>query len=145
MERMSLTKPVEIIMGNTGITADTKTVVRGVRERKEKDPDTYHRLFAEANQLAQDARKDLEAFNLNKVGECMNQNHSLLQEIGVSSEELDTLVETARNAGALGAKLTGTGRGGYMVALTPGAQLQRRVASEISRTGYQVLSTTIGI
>jgi mevalonate kinase len=145
MEQMKLRKPVEIVMGNTGIVADTKTVVGGVKERKDKDPERYARLFKDADQLVREARKDLEAFNLEKVGAYMNENHRLLQEIGVSSKELDALVEVARKAGALGAKLTGTGRGGYMVALTPGKDLQNRVAQQINRAGGQALSTTIGV
>ena len=144
MERMRLRGPVEIVMGNTGKVADTKAVVGGVKERKEKDPEKYERLFKNADQLARDARKYLDAFDLEKVGVCMNENHTLLQEIGVSSPELDALVGVARDAGALGAKLTGTGRGGYMVALTPGRDLQDRVAEEIGRKGFQALSTTIG-
>jgi len=145
MERMRLRQPVEIVMGNTGRTADTKLVVGGVKERKDREPEKYERLFKNADQLVRDARRQLEAFDLKKVGECMNENHTLLQEIGVSSAELDELVGLARGAGALGAKLTGTGRGGYMVALTPGRDLQDRVAKEIGRKGFQALSTTIGI
>jgi mevalonate kinase len=145
MDRMNLLRPVEIVMGNSGIIADTKTVVGGVRERKERDPEKYGQLFTEAEKLARDARKELEAFNLNKVGAYMNENHRLLQEIGVSSKPLDDLVDKARKAGAIGAKLTGTGQGGYMVALTPGRELQVNVAREIERSGCSVVITTIGI
>lgn len=145
MERMRLRKPVEIVMGNTGKVADTKSVVAGVKERKEREPEKYGRLLQDADQLAWNARKQLEDFNLEKVGACMNENHRLLQEIGVSSQELDTLVKLAREAGAVGAKLTGGGRGGYMVALTPGRELQNRVANEIDRSGAQALRTMIGI
>jgi mevalonate kinase len=145
MERMRLRKPVEIVMGNTGKVADTKIVVAGVKERKEKEPEKYARLFQEADQLAMNARKQLEGFNLEKVGAYMNENHKLLQEIGVSSPELDALVKVALDAGAVGAKLTGTGRGGYMVALTPGRELQDRVANEINRRGSEALRTQIGI
>ncbi len=144
MERMKLRKPVEIVMGNTGKVSDTKIVVAAVKERKEKDPEKYEGLFRQADQLARDARKQLEDFNLEKVGAYMNQNHTQLQEIGVSSPELDALVRVAREAGALGAKLTGTGRGGYMVALTPGRDLQDRVAKEIEHGGFQALRTAIG-
>jgi mevalonate kinase len=144
MERMRLPKPVEIVMGNTGKVADTKIVVAGVKERKEKEPEKFVRLFQDADQLVRNARKELEAFNLERVGAYMNENHRLLQEIGVSSPELDALVKLARDAGAVGAKLTGTGRGGYMVALTPGRELQDRVANEIARHGSQVLRTMIG-
>jgi len=145
MERMKLKKPVEIVMGNTGIVADTKMVVAGVKERKEKEPDRYAPIFESAARLVQDARTELEAFDLAKVGASMNRNHELLQEIGVSCNELDMLVGLARDCGALGAKMTGTGRGGYMVALTPGPDLQERVAAEIEKKGFQALRTTIGI
>ena len=145
MERMRLRKPVEIVMGNTGKVADTKIVVAGVKERKEKEPERYGRIFQGADQLVRNARKQLEEFNLEKVGAYMNENHRLLQEIGVSSPELDELVILARDAGAVGAKLTGTGRGGYMVALTPGRDLQDRVANEIERHGSQALRTLIGV
>jgi len=145
MERMRLRKPIEIVMGNTGKVADTRVVVAGVKERKEKEPEKYGRIFQEADQLVRNARKQLEAFDLEKVGACMNENHRLLREIGVSSPELDALVKLALDTGAVGAKLTGTGRGGYMVALTPGRELQDRVANEIGRHGSQALRTLIGI
>ena len=145
MERMRLRKPVEIVMGNTGQVADTKIVVAGVKERKEREPEKYGRLFQDAEKLVWNARKQLENFNLEYVGAYMNENHRLLQEIGVSSPELDTMVQLARESGALGAKLTGTGKGGYMVALTPGRELQNRVANEIARHGAQALLTQIGV
>jgi mevalonate kinase len=145
MERMRLRRPVEVVMGNTGKVADTKVVVAGVKERKEREPEKYEPLFREADQLVRNARKQLEDFNLEEVGSYMNANHRLLQEIGVSSPELDELVKLARDAGAPGAKLTGTGRGGYMVALTPGQDLQDRVANEIERHGSQAVRTLIGV
>jgi len=145
MERMKLRKPVEIVMGNTGLVADTKLVVGGVKERKERDPERYARIFKNAEQLARDARRQLESFNLEKVGSQMDANHLLLQQIEVSCPELDTLVDLARDNGALGAKMTGTGKGGYMVALTPGKELQERVAKAIEKKGFQALRTTIGV
>jgi mevalonate kinase len=145
MERMKLKRPVEIVMGNTGITADTKSVVAGVKERREQEPEKYARIFDEAAQLVKDAQEQLEVFDLKRVGVIMNRNHDLLQQIGVSCNELDVLVDLARDNGAFGAKMTGTGRGGYMLALTPGLDLQERVAAEIEKKGFQTLRTTIGI
>ncbi len=145
MERMRLKKPVEIVMGNTGLVADTKVVVAGVKERKEKEPEKYARIFKNAEQLTREARKQLEAFSLEKVGSYMDENHALLQKIEVSCPELDALVDLARDNGAFGAKMTGTGKGGYMVALTPGRDLQERVARAIEKKGFQALSTTIGV
>lgn len=145
MEQMRLRKPVEIVMGNTGLVADTKIVVAGVKERKEREPEKYDRLFRAADQLVRDARKQIDAYNLENLGAQMDENHRLLQEIGVSCPELDSLVDLARGNGALGAKMTGTGKGGYMVALTPGRDLQQRVAEKIEKKGFQALRTTIGI
>ena len=145
MERMKLKKLVEIVMGNTGLVSDTKAVVGVVKERKEKDPERYASIFKDAERLVHDARKQLEAFHLEEVGYYMDQNHTLLQQIGVSCSELDLLVDIARNNGALGAKLTGTGRGGYMVALTPGKDLQESIAVAIEKKGFQALRTTIGV
>jgi mevalonate kinase len=75
----------------------------------------------------------------------MNENHFLLQEIGVSHEKLDYLVDVARKNGAYGAKLTGGGGGGCMTALTPGKNLQEKVAEAIENEGYEVLRTRIGV
>lgn len=144
MDRMKLMKPVEVVMGNTGIVADTKIVVADVKERKEKAAEKYTQIFKNADELVQEARKQLIAFDLPKLGLSMNKNHEMLQQIGVSCNELDVLVDLARDNGALGAKMTGTGRGGYMVALTPSQELQERVAVEIERKGFQALRTTIG-
>ena len=75
----------------------------------------------------------------------MDKNHELLQEIEVSSKELDFLVELAKENGAYGAKMTGGGLGGYMVALTPGKELQENVARAIEKEGFYALRTRIGI
>ena len=138
-------EPVEIVIGNTGIVADTKAMVAGVGERKKKYPEKYNALFKQAEDLAFTARKALEEFDLRKVGKLMNENHRLLQEIEVSCKELDYLVKLAREQGAFGAKLTGGGGGGCMVALTPGKDLQEAVATAIEQQGFKVLRTKIGI
>jgi mevalonate kinase len=144
-ERMRLKKPVEIVMGNTGLVADTKVVVGAVKDRKEKEPEKYARIFRAAERLVHNARRQLEQFNLEKVGSYMDQNHALLQQIDVSCPELDMLVDLARNNGALGAKMTGTGKGGYMVALAASREIQERVAKAIEKKGFQALRTTIGV
>lgn len=144
-EPITMKRPVEIVMGNTGKVANTKAAVAGVRERKEKYPEKYKKIFSEADQVVHQARKALQARDLNEVGRLMNYNHALLQQIEVSNHELDMLVETARAAGAMGAKMTGGGLGGYMVALTPGQTLQEKVATAIEEKGFSVLKTKIGV
>jgi mevalonate kinase len=145
IERLSIREPVEIVIGNTGIVANTKAMVAGVGERKKRYPDKYNALFKQAEDLAFIAREALEDFDLRKVGNLMNENHRLLQEIEVSCKELDHLVKLAREQGAFGAKLTGGGGGGCMVALTPRKDLQEAVATAMEQQGFKVLRTKIGI
>ena len=145
MEKISLSTPVRIVMGNTGKVADTIAAVAGVRRRKEKDPEKYKKIFNRADNIAYLAKRALQEENYKEVGKLMNENHKLLQQIEVSSRELDFLVGVAREQGALGAKLTGGGLGGNMIALTPGKDLQENVANAIEKEGFQVLKTTLGV
>ena len=112
---------------------------------KRRTQQKYDPIFKQAENLAVAGRKALENYDLKKVGELMNENHRILQEIGVSSKELDLLVDLARKQGAFGAKLTGGGGGGCMVALTPGKDLQGKVASAFKTAGFEFLSTKIGV
>lgn len=145
IEKLHVRTPVEIVIGSTGVVANTKAMVEGVAERKKKHPEKYDVLFEQAEALALIARNSLLNFELKKVGALMNDNHRLLQEIEVSHEKLDFLVDLAREHDAFGAKLTGGGGGGCMVALTPGKELQKKVATAIEKEGYEVLQTRIGV
>ena len=144
MDKISLPNPVEIVMGNTGKVANTSAAVTGVRERKEKDPEKYNPIFDRAENIAYLAKDALQDEDYKEVGKLMNENHKLLQQIEVSSKELDFLVKLARDHGALGAKLTGGGLGGNMIALTPGRDLQDDVANAIEKEGFQTVKTVIG-
>ncbi len=144
VEQIKTGKSVEIVMGNTGLTASTTKIVEGVKHRRAADPGKFERIFADAEKLVHESKKALGAGDLKSVGELMNKNNELLVEIGVSGPKLDHLVGIARKEGAFGAKITGTGVGGYMVALTPGKELQERVAKAIERAGFAVLRTSIG-
>jgi mevalonate kinase len=145
IDRLSVDEPMRIVMGNTGITANTKAAVAGVKERMELESDKYSRIFSEAERLAGEARGALEEYNLGLVGRLMDTNHRLLQEVEVSHPKLDELVSTALDAGALGAKMTGGGLGGYMVALTPTRSIQDEVAGAMEAKGYEALRTAIGV
>ena len=74
----------------------------------------------------------------------MNKNHEILKKLTISCDELEKVTTIARGAGALGAKLTGAGRGGLAVALTPGKKLQKKVSTALSNAGFDVLETKIG-
>jgi mevalonate kinase len=145
VEKLHIREPVEIVIGSTGVVANTKAMVEGVAERKRKNPEKYDALFEQAEALALIGRKVLLAYDLKRVGELMNDNHRLLQQIEVSHPKLDLLVDISRKQGAYGAKLTGGGGGGCMVALTPGRELQDQVAKAIENAGFEVLRTRIGV
>jgi mevalonate kinase len=145
VEKITINKPVEIVIGSTGKVANTKAMVEGVAQRKQANPQKYNQLFKRAEEVAVEGRKALVEGDFELVGELMNENQTLLQGIEVSSKELDLLVDIARKQGAYGAKLTGGGGGGCMTALTPGKVLQEKVALAIEREGFKVLRTKIGV
>lgn len=144
IERLKIRQPVEIVIANTGKVANTKAAVAGVKERKEKYPEKYQKVFNQAGDLAKAARDAFSESDLKRVGELMDENHKLLQTIEVSSQELDRLVKIAKANGAIGAKMTGGGLGGNIVALTPGEEIQINVAKAVEREGFEVLKTRIG-
>jgi mevalonate kinase len=117
IETFKVGHPFTIIIGDTGISAPTKESVGDVRKLWEADESSWEKAFDEAGEIAKTAKMSIENGIWELLGDLMNANHELLQKMTVSSPELDTLVETARKAGALGAKMSGGGRGGNMIAL----------------------------
>lgn len=144
-ERIQVKQPIEVVIASTGLTSSTSEVVADVKKLKESDPATYDPAFSRAETLAGEGRDALQAYDLERVGKLMDENHTLLQKITVSCPELDQLVNIAKENGAFGAKLTGTGRGGNMLALTPGTELQEKVTAAIEQAGFKVIKTTIGV
>ncbi|MBE7536190.1 MAG: mevalonate kinase [Anaerolineales bacterium] len=117
IEVFNVHKPFTIVIGDTGISAPTKESVADVRKLWEADQEKWESVFDEVGEIAKQAKERIETGDWKLLGGLMDQNHALLQEMTVSSPELDALVEAARKAGAAGAKLSGGGRGGSMIAL----------------------------
>lgn len=117
METLRVGHPFTIVIGDSGQRAPTREVVADVRRAWEADRGKWESLFDQVGDIARQARERIEHGEWPALGRLMDHNHALLQEMSVSSPELDRLVETARGAGALGAKLSGGGRGGNMIAL----------------------------
>jgi mevalonate kinase len=117
IETLKVGKSFTLMIGDTGIRAPTRESVGDVRKLWETDKARWEKVFDQAGEIAKNAKKRIENGEWESLGELMNQNHALLQEMTVSSPELDRLVQAAREAGALGAKLSGGGRGGNMIAL----------------------------
>ena len=117
MTRLSVGKPLNLIIADTGVLSSTREVVGDVRRRWEAETGRYEGLFDDIGAIALLARSAIERGDPSAVGRLMDENHELLTALGVSSPELDKLVEAARAGGALGAKLSGAGWGGNMLAL----------------------------
>lgn len=109
--------PFLLAIADTGIKSSTKEVVGDLRQRYEAEPDRYNLLFEGVEQVVRAARSAIEQGRPEALGGLMNENHLLLQDLGVSCPELDRLVVAAQEGGALGAKLSGAGWGGNMIAL----------------------------
>lgn len=117
LETFAVGAPFTIVIGDTGISAPTKESVGDVRKLWEEDKPHWETVFDRVGDIVRQARQAIESGTVAALGPLMNANHALLQEMTVSSPELDRLVQAARAAGALGAKLSGGGRGGNMIAL----------------------------
>jgi mevalonate kinase len=94
--------------------------------------------------LVEAAKKALLKGDIATIGNLMNQNHKMLQQITVSGEINDELVEIALENGAIGAKLTGTGRGGLVIGLAENQDIQEKIVNVIEEKGYSAWRTTIG-
>ena len=117
IETFRVAQPFTMVIGDTGISASTKESVNDVRKLWAADKAKWEGVFDEIGRIAMQARDAIENGTKKKLGELMNQNHALLQGMTVSSPELDKFVHSACEAGALGAKMSGGGRGGNMIAL----------------------------
>ncbi len=116
-ELIPISTSLNLIIGDTGVAMRTTIPVNLLCERWEKDPGTYGGWFEEIGEIVIKARTMLETGSIDSLGDLMDQNQTLLEDMGLSSFELQRLIRAARKAGALGAKLSGAGMGGIMLAL----------------------------
>jgi mevalonate kinase len=144
-EKIKTPKPFEIVLANSGITANTAALDEFIEVQKKDNAELFASRLKTIVSQGADMKKALEAGDLEHVGKIMTENHKLLVNMDMSHEILDYLCKLALENGALGAKVTGGGRGGYMIALTPGKELQDKVASAFEKEGYKlIIKATIG-
>lgn len=134
-------KPFLLAIGDSGVKSPTKVVVEEVRRRWEREPSRFEPLFDQIGQVVERAKEEMEGGNLEGLGSLMDENQALLRDLGVSSPQLDGLVKVAREAGALGAKLSGAGRGGSVIALIE-ERTREAVTTALERGGVQGVITT---
>ena len=143
-EKIKTLKSFEIVLANSGITANTALLDEVTDKQKKEDPQLFAERMKTITAQTFAMKQVLEAGDLETVGKIMSTNHKLLAEMQLSHEILDYLCELALDKGAWGAKVTGGGRGGYMVALTPGIKLQETIASAFEKEGYKFIQASIG-
>ncbi len=141
-ELLKVAEPFTLVIADSGISSPTAAAVAGVRERWQSAPEQYEALFDEIAAVVRAARQAIERGEIENLGQLMDQNPRLLAKIGVSSLELERLVEAAREAGALGAKLSGGGLGGNMLALVPPDQAAT-VAAALTQAGATRTITSV--
>lgn len=124
-----------IVIADTGRSTPTHVPVGDVRTAWQADPVRLERIFDDIAACVAEAQQALEAELPAQLGDAMNENHRLLQVLGVSSPELDLLCDAARRAGALGAKMSGGGRGGNMLCLAQDAQHAEHLAGALHHAG----------
>ncbi|MFH1929534.1 MAG: mevalonate kinase [Chloroflexota bacterium] len=132
-----------LVIADTGASSSTREVVREVRDSWMAERERYDTLFADVGSVAIAARASIARGDMAEAGRLMNVNQALLEEIGVSSAEIRALVGAARQAGALGAKLSGAGRGGNVIALVTPAARQWVTAALQSAGAIRVIATEV--
>ncbi len=143
IEIFQVAKPFTILIGDTGRASPTRAVVGDVRKLWEAEPVRFEKIFDSVAGIARKARKAIESGETHLLGALMNENHTLLQQMTVSSPELEHLVEAARAAGADGAKLSGGGRGGNMIALVRPENAKEISAALLKSGARRTIITTV--
>lgn len=140
-QRLQLGQPMTIMIADSGIPSTTLEVVADVRRGWQEDPQTFEALFDEISDISMQARQILEHGPVADLGPLMNANQQALRKMGVSSPRLDYLVDAALFSGALGAKLSGGGRGGNIIALAE-PDLAGEIAHALQQAGATHIITT---
>jgi hydroxymethylglutaryl-CoA reductase len=133
--------PLPIVVGISGKESLTANNVAQVRTAWQRQPTRYDGLFDEIDRLTLAGAEAIKVGDLVELGELMNLNHGLLNALQLSTPELEEMIHIARRNGAVGAKLTGGGGGGSIIALCP--ESPDVVAQAIEAAGYQTLTVTI--
>lgn len=139
VQPLSLQQPLPIVIACSGTRGMTRKQVDGVRARYQKHTQLYEAVFDEIGRLSLAGADALMANDYDTLGAQMNVCQGLLNGIEVSTPEIETMLALARQNGAVGAKLTGAGGGGSIVALCPGTEAD--VTAALQTAGYATIQT----
>ena len=141
-ERINLIKEPHFLLLSSGLEHSTRSMVSKVEVFKTQNESKFRDLCKRACKICDEGRAAIRSGHLKEIGRLMNENHKLLQTIGVSHEKVDELVEICNNNGALGSKLTGAGGGGCVIALVKEKD-SHNVTSEATKRNYEVLPVLV--
>lgn len=140
IQTLQLKKFPPLVIGLSHAAGPTHEQVAGVRLRFDRDEERYGALFDQIDEISRSGAKALLAEQYDELGRLMNICHGLLNAIEVSTPDLENMVAIARASGATGAKLTGAGGGGAIVALCPG--VEDKVRAALHQAGYKTLQSS---
>jgi mevalonate kinase len=135
LEPIVLARPLALVIGDSGESGQTKTTVASVKRQHERDPTKVDAIFDAIEALVLNAKSALQVGDLAPLGRFMSENQKLLNTLMLSTATLEEMCQTASAAGALGAKLTGGGGGGCMIALCAGPELATPVLDALHGMG----------
>jgi hydroxymethylglutaryl-CoA reductase len=138
IRELSLDRLPPLVVAWSGTRGSTRSQVEAVRNRWLQDKATYERIFDEIGHISLEGAAALGKGDDARLGSLMNVAHGLLNALQVSTPLIEEMVEIARSSGAAGAKLTGAGGGGSIVALCPGKSGE--VARALAVAGFEVIS-----
>lgn len=133
-----IVQDMPLIVGYTGVKADTKAFIADVAAKKARKPEKVERIFQAITKLVEEVKTNMLEGDWERVGRLMDFNQEYLRDLGVSSEKLEALIAAARGAGAWGAKLSGAGGGDCMIALA-GSDKRKAVEDAIIKAGGEVV------
>jgi len=142
VEPLNIPEPLSLVVGMTKTEGLTAKTVRRVREARERKPKLYEKIFDDIDALVLQAVSAVQDQDIATLGELMNVCQGLLNALQVSTPEIERLIGIARRAGALGAKLTGGGGGGAVIALCDGNADEVQMAME--RQGFHAMTIMAG-
>jgi mevalonate kinase len=143
LETVRLRNALHLCIGHTGLAASTKSMVESVARLRERRPEVVEKSFDAIRALVSNARLALEAGDVFALGRLMDLNQMLLGGLFVSTPEIERVCALARDAGALGAKLTGAGGGGSVVALVPSKAVAEAVLAAWKSEKFDGFSATV--
>ena len=144
-ERIKPPKPLYVVLANSGVTYDTALMDAEIEALIKKDAGFFYKRLNKTAEQVYALKAALTAGDYDAVGEIMTANHQLLIELNMSHPRLIELCERSIKMGAYGAKLTGGGRGGYMVALVKDLDMQAKIAGTFEKEGVPVITAELGL